>query len=133
MAKNDITRFDFLEGQGEADAFENKEYVKLHQSTLRKVDVLAEILARTMDGSLKTDARWCDQYGVHPIAILEYIAKHWLFTLVVGVFGVLGVTVSSHFSQRMPSSPMPNQGSIAPTPDVKSSPPAKRDVIRPVQ
>jgi hypothetical protein len=133
MAKNDITPFDFLEGQGEADAFENKEYVKLHQSTLRKVDVLAGILGRTMDGSLKTDASWWDQYGVHPIAALEYIAKHWVFTLVVGVLGVLGVTATSFFSQRMPSSPKPNQGLIAPTPEVKPSTPTKRDAIRPVQ
>lgn len=133
MAKNDITPFDFLEGQGEADAFENKEYVKLHQSTLRKVDVLAGILERTMDGSLKTDAKWWDQHGVHPIALLEYTAKHWIFTLVVGVMGILGVTATSYFSQKPPSSPMPTQRSKAPTPEVKPSHPSNRDSNRVVQ
>lgn len=133
MAKNDITPFDFLEGQGEADAFENKEYVKLHQSTLRKVDVLAGILECTMDGSLKTDAKWWDQYGVHSIALLEYIAKHWIFTLVVGVMGILGVTATSYFSQKPPSSPMPIQRSKAPTTEVKQRHPSNRDGIRAVQ
>ena len=40
IEKNNITKRDFLGGAEEAAAFENKEFVKLHQSTLRKVDIL---------------------------------------------------------------------------------------------
>ena len=52
IERNKITHRDFLDGQEEADAFEAKKYVKLHQSTLRKVDVFANILERTLDGIL---------------------------------------------------------------------------------
>lgn len=88
MEMNHITARDLLDGPGEAEAFETKEFVKLHQSTLRKVDVLANILSRLIDGSLKTNAMWRDRHGVHPKIVLEYIAKHWVFALVTGLIGV---------------------------------------------
>ena len=62
-SKNKITHRDYLTGQQEAEAFDAKEYVKLHQSTLRKVDVLANILERTLDGSLTTNTIWKEIYG----------------------------------------------------------------------
>jgi len=88
MEKNHITARDLLDGPGEAEAFETKEFVKLHQSTLRKVDVLANILGRLIDGSLKTNATWRDRHGVHPKIVLEYIAKHWVFALITSIIGV---------------------------------------------
>lgn len=56
MEKNHITKLDFLTGAEEASAFEAKEYVKLHQSTLRKVDVIAIIAVMAHEGTLKTEA-----------------------------------------------------------------------------
>ncbi|WP_159106121.1 hypothetical protein [Herbaspirillum sp. B65] len=50
MLENKIASRDFLNGQGEADAFERKAFLRLHQSTLRKVDVLANILERAHRG-----------------------------------------------------------------------------------
>lgn len=91
MQFNHITDMNLLEGSDEATAFENKEYVKLHQSTLRKVDVLADILGRIIDGSIKTNSTWRDRYGVHPKIIIEYIAKHWLFSLITGLVGIASV------------------------------------------
>ncbi|GAD89655.1 MULTISPECIES: hypothetical protein [Vibrio] len=95
MEANHITALDLLDGPGEATAFENKEFVKLHQSTLRKVDVLANILGRVIDRSIKTNATWQDTHGVHPKIILEYITKHWIFSLLgslisigLGVYGI---------------------------------------------
>lgn len=88
MEKNHITDRDLLDGPDEAEAFETKEFVKLHQSTLRKVDVLANILGRLLDGSIKTNATWRDRHGIHPKIILEYIAKHWVFVLITGLVGV---------------------------------------------
>ena len=46
LDKNHITPQDFLTGKAEAEAFEHREYIKLHQSTLRKVDVIANIIQR---------------------------------------------------------------------------------------
>ncbi|NVK75630.1 MAG: hypothetical protein HWE24_19320 [Oceanospirillaceae bacterium] len=72
-----------LTGKEEADAFEAGEYIKLHQSTLRKVDCMSNIVERTIDGSLITNATWKDKYGAHPKAIVEYIREHWLWSLFV--------------------------------------------------
>lgn len=79
--KNRIAHQDFLTGQEEADAFENQEYIKLHQSTLRKVDIMANILGRAADGTLKTNARWHERYGWHPKVLLEIVREHWLYSL----------------------------------------------------
>lgn len=71
IEKNCITHRDFLDGQAEALAFINKQYVKLHQSTLRKVDVLTNIIELAADGSLKTNSTWKDIYGNYPTAVVE--------------------------------------------------------------
>lgn len=55
--KNSISNKDFLAGKDEAEAFDKKQYVKLHQSTLRKVDVLSNIVELAANGSLKTNSK----------------------------------------------------------------------------
>lgn len=50
---NNIQAKDYLKGADEAEAFAQKEYIKLHQSTLRKVDVFADLLNRAIQGTLK--------------------------------------------------------------------------------
>lgn len=94
MDMNKITAKDVLNGPGEAAAFEQQEYVKLHQSTLRKVDVIANILDRTLDGSLKTKATWVDQHGFHPVAVLEWISEHWIYAVIGIVALILGLIVT---------------------------------------
>ena len=46
---NKIKPRDFMTGSQEADAFEQQNFVGLHQSTLRKVDIIANILSRAQD------------------------------------------------------------------------------------
>jgi hypothetical protein len=87
----------FLGGQQEAEAFERGEYVRLHQSTLRKVDILANILGRTYDNTLKTNARWYEIYGISPSALGEIIKEHWLFAVIsflAGVASIIGLYVA---------------------------------------
>jgi len=91
MEKNGIKAIDFLDGPGEAEAFEKREFVKLHQSTLRRVDIISNILERVIDGTLKTDANWRDRTGIHPAALIEFSVKHWIFSLIGLVVGVAGV------------------------------------------
>jgi hypothetical protein len=86
--KNDITKKDFLTGKEEAEAFKNKEYIKLHQSTLRKVDILANIFERTCDKTLKTNTKWFDQYGYTPQVLVEFIKEHWVWSL-ISMLGVI--------------------------------------------
>ncbi|MEW9677910.1 hypothetical protein ABRT01_17430 [Lentibacillus sp. L22] len=64
IEKNNITKKDFLSGATEAEAFENKEFVKLHQSTLRKVDILHIIVERIIEDNLETDATLREIYGL---------------------------------------------------------------------
>ncbi|MEQ7050715.1 hypothetical protein ABN764_08610 [Paenibacillaceae sp. P-4] len=95
---NGIHRKDFLTGKEEALAFENKEYVKLHQSTLRKVDVMQSLLERTAEDRLKTQSSFRDKYGYHPQGVFEAIKDSWVFmilNLVIG--GIIGAIISKWF------------------------------------
>lgn len=90
---NNITDKDALTGKQEAAAFENGEYIKLHQSTLRKVACISSIVDRTVDGSLITNATWLDKNGMHPKAIVEYVKGHWIWSLVVMLAVLSGLLV----------------------------------------
>lgn len=96
---NKITDRDALTGKEEADAFDAGDYVKLHQSTLRKVDCLANIVERTVDGSLVTNATWLDKYGAHPKFVVEYVKNHWLWALIgmVAILSGLAAKVAGFF------------------------------------
>lgn len=89
IEKNHVSHRSFLNGKEEAYAFESKEYVKLHQSTLRKVDIFAKLLERTANRSLKTDAKWHQIYGIHPKVIIELLRSHWIFSL-IGLIVMIG-------------------------------------------
>jgi hypothetical protein len=65
-----------LQGAEEADAFVKGEFIKLHQSTLRKVDVMANIFDRVHDKSIVTKASFIDKYGIHPVALVEIAKNH---------------------------------------------------------
>lgn len=91
---NQITKRDFLTGAEEAEAFAKKEYIRLHLSTLRKVDSFSEIAHRLMQGKLKTKE--------HPlVSKIKDMHEHWLFQLVelflasVGLLAILSTVVTS--------------------------------------
>lgn len=88
VEKNKISNRNFLVGAQEAAAFDNKEFVKLHQSTLRKVDILANVVERAANNSLVTNATWQERYGFHPSAIVELIKEHWAYSF-LGVFALI--------------------------------------------
>ena len=85
---NSIGKRDFLSGKAEADAWDDKQFVRLHQSTLRKVDILANIFEMATDKSLKTHSKWYRQYGMTPAVAGEYLKEHWL-TSVIGVLAIV--------------------------------------------
>lgn len=94
IAKNKITDRDFLTGKQEADAFDDKQFVKLLQSTLRKVDTLANIFERTVNGTLKTNATWREQHGYTLPTVVEYLRKHWIVTFIIVLGGVFAFFVN---------------------------------------
>jgi len=74
---NDITDKEFLSGKDEAKAFENKEYWKLHQSTLRKVQILETIFRKIINGRFKTKAKFKEKYGITLQSILDFTLTTW--------------------------------------------------------
>ena len=47
-----------LNGKEEAIAFNSKEFITLHQSTLRKVDIMSNLWERVLDALLKINTSW---------------------------------------------------------------------------
>ena len=95
---NEISSRGFMNGQAEADAFDNQEYIKLHQSTLAKIEMYTNILRHAINGTLKTKAKWYEIYGVSIKGINEYIngkwwlqLLRWLISVVVGC--VVGIYI----------------------------------------
>lgn len=88
---NNVSNKDFLTGADEAQAFLNKEYVKLHFSTLRKVDILANLAERTDQGKLRTLATFKDLWPFYPQAVGEWFKEHWLASLILGIASILGL------------------------------------------
>ncbi|MEQ1772347.1 MAG: hypothetical protein ABL891_01075 [Burkholderiales bacterium] len=103
MTLNHVTPRDFLTGAQEAAAFEEKQFVKLHQSTLRKVDVLANLAGRAHAGDLKTLASWWEVNGRSIKAIGEWLREHWLIGALVAIAGIVSKVagwwpaISGHF------------------------------------
>jgi len=78
---NGMTMTSFLSGKEEARAFKNKEYVRLHQSTLRKVNLIANIARKQRMGLLKTKAKGSEVFGSHAVAIFEAVTDNIWFKL----------------------------------------------------
>jgi len=94
VTKNKITRVGFLTGAEEAAAFVNRNYVGLHQSTLRKVDVLANIAGRTHDRTLKTNATWWELNGGSIRGLADNVVSHpgyVVFGVVAGIASIVGL------------------------------------------
>ena len=79
---NDLTTRDALSGAKEAEAFQRKDYVALHQSTLRKVDILANLATRAFEGTLKTNASWWEIKGGSLRGLVEFLKDHTIMTVV---------------------------------------------------
>ncbi len=93
---NHITDKGFLVGKDEAEAFERGEFVKFHQSTLRKVDILANIFGRVLSNSLLTQSKWWDTRGLHPQVFAELATEHWagvLIAMVGAVASIIGMAL----------------------------------------
>ena len=76
LAKNSIQPRDFLTGPQEAEAFEKRNFVGLHQSTLRKVDVIANLAERAHSRQLKTNTIWWEMHGGRVRTALNWMAEN---------------------------------------------------------
>ncbi len=93
---NKMTMKDMLTGREEAAAFEEKEFVKLHQSTLRKVNLMTDILERIVDRSLKTNSTWWEINVAHLYILVEIVTNHPIWALLAGIATI--ATIASAIS-----------------------------------
>ena len=89
--RNNITTIDALKGIDESTAFDNKEYLKLHKSTLRKVDIIDSIIDRANNEELKVSASKKHIYGLTIPGIIEIIKNNWVLIAIWTIlFYILG-------------------------------------------
>lgn len=94
LEKNNIKAKDYLSGSQEAEAFENHEYVKLHMSTLRKVDVFANLLNRAINNTLMVNSTWKEIYGVSIQGIFGLCKDIWWIHIIWAILSmILGALV----------------------------------------
>ena len=94
VKKNSISTLDFLNGEAESKAFDNGEYLKLQQSTLRKVDALSQIIDRISDNTLKTNARLREIYGGYFVFATETVKEHWAGAL-LGIIAAIAAIIKA--------------------------------------
>ncbi len=87
--RNGITTQDAITGAEEAKAFDDKEYLKLHMSTLKKVDIINSIIHRVENDELKVCSNKKEIYGLTLPGISLLIKNTpWLLflTSIIGYF-----------------------------------------------
>jgi hypothetical protein len=87
---NEITEKDFLNGEQEGEAFKKGDYLRLHQSTLRKVDAFDGILGRIEENDLKVASSFFEIYGLSPEGIIKTIKEHWFISFLAVISIVVG-------------------------------------------
>lgn len=91
---NNIKPRDFMTGAQEAEAFERRNFVGLHQSTLRKVDVIANLLSRLQDRTLRTNTTWWEMHGGRIRAIWNWILDNKVIALLASVASIVGLIIA---------------------------------------
>ncbi len=88
VKENEIHSRGMLTGAQEAEAYENRQYVALHQSTLMKVQALAEIADLANRRQLKQKSRWKDVYGGSIGDVGNALKDNWLWALITTLLGI---------------------------------------------
>jgi len=94
LEKNSIKPRDFLTGPREAEAFENRNYVGLHQSTLRKVDVIANIAQRAHYRQLRTNTSWWDMHGGRLRTVSSWIVENQTIAFLASIASIIGLAIA---------------------------------------
>jgi hypothetical protein len=94
LAKNSIKPRDFLTGPQEAEAFETRNFVGLHQSTLRKVDVLANLAERAHTRQLKTNSTWWEMHGGRLRAVTKWIIENKMVAFFASMATFIGLGIA---------------------------------------
>jgi hypothetical protein len=122
MDLNHVSRVSFLTGEDEAAAFAAKDYSKVHQSTLRKVDNLANLVERAANGTLKTMSSWRERNGITLKEATLGVHEHWIvvsalivLAVVSGVLQIFGISFKDCGSGAAPVQTFKVQDGALPT------------------
>lgn len=92
--RNKITINDALKGSDEAVAFNNKDFLKLHMSTIRKVEMIDRILTLQEKKQLKVNVNSFKSCGITPAGIVEIVQNNWiLFTIWSIIMAIIGMAL----------------------------------------
>ncbi|MEN9563548.1 MAG: hypothetical protein RIR73_1792, partial [Chloroflexota bacterium] len=80
--RNKISTRDALPGAEEAIAFENKEYLKLHMSTLRKVEIIDRLLTTYQNDKIKHNAKVKDIYDLSIPGLINLVKESPVLLLI---------------------------------------------------
>ncbi|MFN0290051.1 hypothetical protein [Pedobacter helvus] len=100
---NDVTMASFLNGEEEAVAFNNGDYVALHQSTLRKVDNMHNVISLSVENDLKTKSNIFQIYGITPAGLFYASKENWILAILMFVIAsslaaIIGIGITKYFS-----------------------------------
>lgn len=95
--RNKLTDMDALKGSEESKAFEEKEYLKLHKSALRKVGVISTILELTYKSELKVQTSKIKIYGLTIPGIIEIVKNNWILLAIWSILIFLLGTFAQNF------------------------------------
>lgn len=85
IKKNNISTNNYLDWWEEANAFKNGEYIKLHQSTLKKTDIIKELIDKILNGTLKHNAKFWDIYWLTPQSIFRIFRETWRWAIILSI------------------------------------------------
>lgn len=96
--RNSISDRDALIGKDEATSFDNKEYLKLHMSTCRKVEIIDRILTLEEKKQLRVNSSRIKIYGLTPLGIFEIVRNNWILFLIWSILiAILGAVLEPVF------------------------------------
>jgi hypothetical protein len=84
---NNLKEKDLLDGKEEAEAFKNNDFVKLHRSTLKKVDAMYNLLDLAYLNKLKTKASFLDKNGGILMVIPNLIKENPFISTFITISG----------------------------------------------
>jgi len=99
--RNGISTRDTLTGKEEADAYDNKKYLKLHRSTLHKVDIMDSIIHCTEQSELEVNVKKKKIYGLTIPGVIEIVKNNWILIVIWTILIYVLGTATAPIIQRL--------------------------------
>ena len=93
LERNEMVPRNLLSGEEEATAFENSEYVRLHQSTLSKVDALMNVAEAALTDRLQCNNGYFKRRGMTLSTVVLIVKDHPIFAVVSIVAVIVGLVI----------------------------------------